>query len=254
MFSHTEAFATYRQNSQANLDFAVLVCHAAPLAVAAMDSGMLPPKPDHLQKKATSSALLKARAATYEHELARTVLMSVFSYFEAYVRAVLLEIIKFHGGNGSFVALSERRARKFLQTPTASAAANRRKLQDREDPACADKYRKYSRLLQAEGFRFPTELLSPYGARHLVEKASEKNGLRAWEIPDVLEHGLLFPVASSDRARFDAIRKQRNAVAHGGAPKLSLRDSMKTASDLHAFASRVDRHVVEHFLVIEKFA
>lgn len=254
MLLHTDAFAAYRKSSQEHLDFAVLVCHAAPQLVIALGSGSPPPKPDHLQGRASATKRLMTLASAYENELARTILITIFGYFESYIRAMLTEIIEFHGGEAHFIKMSERRAQKLLLSPTATIVASRSRLQTRAKPSWGDRYRKHTRLLQAEGYRFPSDLLSSYGARGLVKKASEKKGLRAWEIQDVLEHGLLFPIGSAKRAWLDDVRQHRNDVAHGVSPNLTIRYSLKAASELHAFASRVDRHVVTHFMVIEKFA
>ena len=57
---------------------------------------MPPPKPDHLQGRASTAKRLTALAIGYENELARTVLITIFSYFESYIKALLTEIIEFH--------------------------------------------------------------------------------------------------------------------------------------------------------------
>jgi hypothetical protein len=80
-----------------------------------------------------------------------------------------------------------------------------------------------------------------------------KTGMRAWEIPDILENGLLYPLSTAERKLFDDCRKFRDDIAHGKAPTVTLQQSLKFASDLHALGAKVDQHLVEHFFVLQSF-
>src|SRR5262245_55401789 len=70
--------------------------------------------PDYFLAARNPKSEVAAFAAPYQEELARSTLISVFSYFEAYTRDVLLEIIKFHGGKGSIQQMAHNRLNKFI--------------------------------------------------------------------------------------------------------------------------------------------
>ncbi len=77
--------------------------------------------------------------------------------------------------------------------------------------------------------------------------------MRAWEIPDILSDCLLFPISTDQQKLFETCRSLRNRIAHGKAPIISLQSSLRHASELHALAAKVDSHLVEHFLVLQKY-
>ncbi len=255
MIVHTKAFAAYRVLSQQHLDFAVLVCTAVPALKPELGDLTTPLKhvPDHFKAKPDSKAQLVRFAAGYQSELARTNLITIFSYFESYVRGALQEIIAFHGGDETFRNLAKHRAGVFLQAPPAAVQASKRKLQEPARVTKKDKYVTHSKALDNAGFRFPTELLAYFGAVNLIAKSKDKVGMRAWEIPDVLQNGLLYSLSISERKLFDDCRKLRNDIAHGKAPKVALKDSLNFASALHGLGAKVDRHLVEHFFVLQSF-
>jgi hypothetical protein len=255
MISHTKAFATYKELSQAHIDFAVLVCYAIPLLKAEIASPKpLAHPPDHFKQKHNAKAYLTAQAAKYQDELARSLHITIFSYFESYVRELLKEISVFHGGDDQIKALAHKRSAKFLTTPPGPVTASKRKLQEPAKNGEKAKYDKHSKILDSAGFRFPTELFAHYGIANLLVKASnDRNGMRAWEIPNILADGLLFPITKPERDFFEANRLLRNETAHGSAPVISLRDSLGFASKLHTLAARLDKHSVEHFFVLQKF-
>ena len=100
MKPYSEAFLRYRQLSQAHLDFVVVVCHAMPALRADLAAGHpeLSFPPDHFHKSQNPKSWVASHVGGYTDELARSTLLTVFSYFEAYVKDVLQEIVEFHGG------------------------------------------------------------------------------------------------------------------------------------------------------------
>jgi hypothetical protein len=255
VIGHTDSFAAYKELSQAHIDFAVLVCYAVPLLKSELASpNALSCQPDHFKPKATTKVHLTKHAANYQDELARTLHISIFSYFESYVREALREIADFHGGNGQIKSLAHKRAAKFLAAPPVEVQKSKRKLQEPSKPNERDKYMKHSALLEKAGFRFPTELFAHYGVTQMLAKASDdKNGLRAWEIPNILADCLLFPITKTERDFYEDNRQLRNKIAHGTVPKLALKDSLGFSSRLHTLAAKIDNHLVEHFFVLQKF-
>jgi hypothetical protein len=255
MIVHTKAFGRYRKLSQAHLDFVVLVCHLAPAFRAGLLDNQLAAalyQPDYF--KANTKEQLLGFASNYKSELSRSTLIAIFSYFESYVREVLKEIIEFHGGRAKIKTLAMSRARSSLDRSPRDVEKYKRKIQDygrkkKDRP----KFEKYSRLLDKEGFRFPTELLAYYGVIQLITKTDARRGMRAWEIPDILEDAFLYRISSVDRQQLDRLRDLRNKIAHGTAPSVTLEASARAASELHTLAAKVDKHIADHFFVLQRF-
>jgi hypothetical protein len=260
MKGHTDAFVAYRGLSQAHLDFVVIICHAIPALEAdlALSKPNLTYPPDHFKSARNPKAWVAANTKNYQDELARSTLITVFSYFESYVRDVLFEVVTFHGGREELWKYSKSRSATFLSSQGATTIQNKRKLQDTFEKRKIAKYQKYARLLDSQGFRFPSDLFATLGLRLFLEKVEQKNGkargngLRAWEIPYLLEDGLLFPLTKQDLKLFEDARELRNKIGHGKPPKLTLKTSLRYSSELHTLAAKIDRHILEHFLIIQK--
>lgn len=254
MISHSKAYERVKQQSQRHLDFVILVCSAIPqfalgIATGALtDANAVPP--DHF--KGVSVLRLAASTASYQQQLASASVVTLFSYFESYVRDVLGEIVAFHGGEGPFVSTADRRTRAFLSRPPASIVAAKRKLQEPAKSGLTQKYRKYTNDLKAAGFRFPSELMAATGVRIMVKKAS--SGFRAFEITEILSDVLHVPLTATDKAQLETVRALRNRVAHGNAPAVSIADAMVLSRQLHRITQKVDQHVVEHFFILEAYA
>jgi len=255
MISHTHAFDRYRKLSQAHLDFVVLVCYAVPALRADLSTSAVgvSHRPDHF-RSANSKEALKRCAAIYQGELGRSTLIAIFSYFESYVGEAMRELSDFHGGDETFETLAQERSETVKVRVTKDMAMRKRKLQEYAKKGKDLKYRDQSHLLDAAGFRFPTELFARYGALKFLEKTKEKRGMRAWEIPDLLEQCFLFPLSEADRKEFEHARRLRNSIGHGKAPSAPLKASLQIASKLHNLAARIDRYLLEHFFVLQRFA
>jgi hypothetical protein len=253
VIGHTKAFATYRLLSQAHLNFVVLVCYAVPALRTdlALSTASLSNPPDHFKAATNSKADIATYLGAYQEELARSTLITVFSYFESYIKDALVEIVEFHGGKDKFAKLSARRASKFIDASDSDIRLNKRKLQDNPASSKLAKYQKYGKLLDSKGFKFPTELFAHFGVSQLLAKLDKTQGVQAWEIPSLLEKCLLFPITIAENDQFEKIRSLRNKIAHGKVPTIVLNNSLKYASMLHTLAAKVDRHITEHFLLIQ---
>src|SRR3546814_10181257 len=97
MISHTDACKVYRDLGQAHLNFVVLSCHAVPALKAELSvpGGAATVPPDHFKAGSNTASELLSYADDYHEELARSALITVFSYFEAYVKDALTEIVDF---------------------------------------------------------------------------------------------------------------------------------------------------------------
>lgn len=253
MIPNTKAYIELRARSQEFLDFVVLACTAVPAVKAQLlSSGTAGLAPDYF-KGTPNSAQLLAYAASYQTPLAAVSVITLFSYFEGYVMAVMKEIIDFHGGEKAFQTTADRRAKAFLTLASPTIENSKKKLQEPAKPKNKGRYQKYSKILASSGYRFPSELMAPYGVRNLIKKAKPR-GAKAHEIPDLLRDALCFPLGASDNKRIEAIRDLRNKIAHGGIPPVPLKESMAVGRDLRTVAARIDQHVVEHFFVLEAYA
>lgn len=255
MISHSESFDRLRRESQRHIDFVVLVCAAIPQVAHWISTGdltdakMLPP--DHF--KGVTLPDLASSAPHYQSQLARASVVTLFSYFESYVHDLLEEIVKFHGGDKTFIATADRRTRAFLAAPPPAILKAKRKLQEPAKKALVQKYKKYTDELKVAGFRFPSELMASTGVRILVKRASAK-GFKAWEIVPILEDVLHYPLAAHDKAQFEKVRTLRNDIAHGTTRSVAIKDAMQATKYLHGLAAQIDRHAVEHFFVLESYA
>jgi len=252
----TKSYARYKSQSDALLDFAVLVAHSMPALrneIQLVKSGTHPalPPPDFFHKSNRSSPndLLKTEAK-YEQYLASYVLLAHFSFFEAFVEDLIEEMIRFHGGEKNFIARIENRLRRFATRQSPEVLKMKRKLQDAEKSKWRDSYRKYSRSLDNVGFRFPGELLAAYGVRSLILKMKK---LKAFEIPDVLVEALLVDLSEAEINKYHEIRDIRNGVAHGDPVTLTMRQAVEMNGVLRDLAQKISSHLAEHFFVIEKY-
>jgi hypothetical protein len=252
----TKAYARYKSQSDALLDFAVLVAHSMPalrseiqLAKSGTHSAL--PRPDffHKSNRSTPDDLLKTEAR-YEQYLASYVLLAHFSFFESFVEDLIKEMFEFHGGEENFVARIENRVRRFVTRQTPEIVKMKRKLQDAEKPKWRDSYRKYSRDLDREGFRFPGELLAAYGVRSLILKMEK---LKAFEIPDVLVNALQVDLSEAEIKKYHKIRDIRNGIAHGDPVILTMRQAVEMNRALRNLALKISSFLAEHFFVIEKY-
>ena len=177
--------------------------------------------------------------------------VSVFSYFEAFVTSLLSEIVDFHGGATKFQATADKRAKAFLTNSSQVIVDAKRKLQEHGKSKNKGRYEKHSAVLVKSGFRFPSELMAPYGVRNLILKSK---GSKAYEIQLLIRDALCFPLLAKDVSRINDIREVRNAIAHGQPGTTTLQNALTISKDLREIALKVDQHALEHFFVLEAYA
>jgi RiboL-PSP-HEPN len=181
------------------------------------------------------------------------IVITLFSYFESYVKGLLGEIVDFHGGATTFQATADKRAKAFVANSSQTIIDSKRKLQEPSKAAKIESCRKHSAILVKQGFRFPSELLAPFGVKNLIRK-SKPTGSKAVEIPELLRDALCFPLSAKDDARLNSIRETRNNIAHGKAGPFTLVEALTVGKDLRDISAKVDKHAVEHFFVVEAYA
>lgn len=253
MIPNSKAYAVLRDKSQEFLDFAVLTCTSVPTLVNEINlQGVTNLKPDYFKGVPDGNQLI-AHAADYQIALSRMIVITLFSYFEAYVQELLSEIVDFHGGAVKFQAIADRRAKEFVAASSAQIIESKRKLQEPEKGSKKLSYQKHSAKLSSLGFRFPSELLAPYGVKNLIKKSRPK-GSKAFEIPELIRDALCFPLTPAEESRLNKIRDTRNTIAHGKPSPLGLKDALGIGKELRSIAAKVDGHAVEHFFVLELYA
>jgi hypothetical protein len=252
MIPNSKAYARLRRQSQEYLDFVVLSCTAAPTLKRELQTvGVHGLIRDHFKGPPNPGQLL-TYIQNYQGPLARSTVLTLWSFFEAYVKALLAEIVDFHGGAAAFQSNADRRAKSFVASSSAQIVAAKRKLQEPAKGAKKGSYQKHSKTLVELGYRFPSELLAPFGVKILIQRA-KPTGSKAYQIQELLRDALCFPLAAADVARIDAIREIRNDIAHGSRVALTLKQALKIGKDLKDIAAKVDRHATEHFFILEAF-
>ena len=255
MIKNTEAYLRLREQIDDMFDFTATVCFAVPSLkeqIRVIKKGIATslPTPDYFYGSNIQLENVQKRAVNYKLKLARYLLLSSFSFFEAYVKDGILEMVEFHGGSDQFIKTAERRALSFVEISDENIHDFKRKLQEPEKLSKSLKYKKFSKNLTATDYKFPSELLASYGVRLLIQKV---NNLKSVDIPVLLEHGLHLKI---DSKRFNQIRDARNKIAHGKTNEIniSFQDAMEMNQDLRNFAIEIDKHLIDNFFVIEKYA
>lgn len=256
MYPNTESFLRLRAQTQAVLDFTVLISNSVPLLKMTIKNiekginGIQLANPDYF-KGDQNQEQLKSYAADYKINLSKYLLLSNFSYFEAYVSDAIEEMFKFHGGSEQLINDARRRCRKHINPSDTVINENRKKLQDSYKKKNDGKYRKFTNLLQEYNFKFPSELLSSYGVQKLKD---ELKNIKSVDIPSLLIDGLLFPMTEDDVEEFHRIRDIRNSIAHGKCKSFDMPSAMICNKFLRNLSVQIDSHIVNNFFIIERFS
>lgn len=178
------------------------------------------------------------------------VLLSTFSFFEAYIKDVLNEMLAFHGGAEALSQQASAREAAFIASQPDGTDPRLRKLRK---PAPTDAMRRFSERklierLGQSGYRFPSELLAPFGVRTL---ARQLLNLKASAIPAILIEGLHVPLDRRHVDAFDQIRVARNKAAHGKPTTLRLFEVSAMNDVLREIATSTEDHLIKYFFVRE---
>lgn len=255
MYPNTKAFNRLREQTQAVLDFTVLISNAVPLLKMTIkqiergDAKVQLAKADYF-KGEQNQRLLKESASEYKSNLSKYVLLSNFSYFEAYVSDATNEIFEFHGGIEKMIKAARERCKQHVNPEDESIINSRRKLQDSYTASKDQKYIKHTNQLLKLNYKFPSELLSSYG---IIKLNEELKNLKSKGIPSLLVDGLHFPMSKTEVDEFHRIRDIRNRIAHGKRKSYDMPNAMKCNRFLRELAVRVDSHIVNNYFIIEKF-
>ena len=256
MYANTDAFTRLKKQTQTVLDFTVLISNSVPLLKMTIKNiekgidGAQLAKPDYF-KGGQNQEQLKSYAAEYKSNLSKYLLISNFSYFEAYVLDAIEEMLNFHGGSEQLLFAARRRCQQHVNPKDSVIISNRKKLQDSYKKKNDGKYKKYTKLLMNNNFKFPSELLSSYGVQKLSD---ELKSVKSVGIPNLLVDGLHFPMTEDEVNEFHRIRDIRNSIAHGKRESFDMPNAMKCNKFLRELSVKIDNHIVNNFFVIERFS
>jgi RiboL-PSP-HEPN len=247
---HTKAFEVLKNEAQKVFDFAIVVSYAVPSLKNALkhvtEDEPIPFRPDHFDSRPIATEKVKQNAKKYKALLSRYIFLSTFSFFEAYFRDVLKEVINFHGDQKILERTSLNRNERLTDDESAK---QKRKLQEYPNARNRDRYLSHGRRLAQKGFLFPSALLSSYGLLRLLELNKQDN-IRAVDIPRLAKEVFQIQLDKSTEIDvYQAYRETRNKIAHGRASEgsLHLQKAIEANNFLRNLALKIDRHVVEDF-------
>lgn len=258
MITHTNAFKRLKDETQDIFDFAILTAYAVPFVKhklkeaekeytgAAYNSELMAFRPDGFRHN-TTVGKIRDSATRYKAEIAKSIRLSSFSYFEAYVGNVIREAVAFHDPNGDLVSLP---VSQDLRALSPEDAKFRHQLRDIPKKMKLQKYEKRFKQLMPTGVRFPHHALIRAGIRRLQGYAGS---YRAADIPDLLFDALGFEISSTDRQNLHDIRNARNRIAHGRAEPHDkiLSTAIRANYNLRELALKIDDHVLSYWMLAD---
>lgn len=261
--SYTNSFIKLKKQTQDTFEFSVLVCNAIPnlkRTIRLFEKGIVTDfvKPDYFggledlteDEKFRQKEQLKENAADYKSKLSKYILISNFSFFEAYIIDVLNEMIDFHGGRDNFVAMCSKRGLHQMRNDSSDIESIRRRIRRPNNFGHIMRYKSATKSLQEKGYRFPSDLLSNFGAKMLLQKISN---LSAKDIPAILTDGLHMELSDSLVLDFHNAREIRNKIAHGESLQLTISQVSNISKTLRNIAMKVDQHLLRYYFISEKY-
>lgn len=266
MINNTKAFGKLKKEQQKILDFAVLICHSIPnlKKTIAGERNQIEhfgvPQPDYFKKELNNRIL--TLSSNYKSNLSKYLIISGYSFFEAYFRDVIKELIEFHGGIENYIHNSASNNRAKILTLDPIILKNKRKLQEPYKKKNKEKYNKFIKELEREtSFRMPSELFSTWGLKNLLEYCDSEN-FRSYKIPEIMELGFLMKLDEKINSHpdlkdknleetFQMLRNTRNNISHGGATNISFPKAMDFLRFLRRLSVKFDQHLIDNFFLQE---
>lgn len=253
MIKSTAAYGVWRVHSQQMLDFAIMVTTAAPqldhaLATCVTDPTAFVAVNPSFHPSAVPYSTERRALPDHQEVLGATLLLSVFSYFETYFFSAVDEMLDFHGGGEEIEATIRRQFKpKTLAGEFGQAMS---KLRQPFKKNHAERFRKYSHALRKQDVVWPSQRFMLFG---LKQALAQKGRWRAFAIPDLTSDLLGLQLTETERKEFHKLRDDRNKIAHGKNLKYSLQKAVKASNFFRELSLKIDQHVVENFLVVERY-
>lgn len=271
MIDSTKSLKILKNETQRILDFAVLICYSVP-GLKKLIRGYNEKiehfdkfhNPDYFKEENHDLDRLESVSKHYKENLSKYLLLSAFSFFEAYFRNVFDELVEFHGGIENLIGNAKNRRGRFLSSQDNEILEHKRKLQEPLKKSKWMKYRKHQSVLEENSdFRFPSELISSFGLKTLIETV-QGNSFKSVLIPELLEDALGLSLDDKInhheelkdkdlKETFDIIRNLRNEIGHGNSGKIGFLKVMDLIRYLRFLAVKIDNHLVENFFILEDY-
>jgi PIN domain nuclease of toxin-antitoxin system len=270
MRNHSKSFLKLKQEQQKILDFAILICAAVPSlkkcirgkneTITNYESLA---KPDYFGGHVPETRL-KAIAGHYTENLGKYIFLSSVSFFEAYLNALMEELLVFHGSKEKFLKSTLNRIKTKNNSVDSESLVHKSKLNEDFKKDKWEKYRKSINYLSNDPkYLNPGDYFSYYGLKVFIDKISNQ-GYKLSEFPDILEN--VFFIDLDETIIFDpffkeetyksiyhSIRDKRNKIAHGDNPGLGFKEALSYNNFLREFAILIDNKIVNKYFILERY-
>ncbi|WP_421197474.1 HEPN domain-containing protein [Aeromonas enteropelogenes] len=258
---HTKAFARWKEQTQETFEFSILICHAVPTLkrnIRLFEKGIIDEltAPDHYgareapddAQRERSKEQLKEISVGYKAKLSKYILISNFSFFEAYVLDVIKEMLTFHGGIDEFI--KKAKARGYQNAINDEVEETRKKIRIPSRSKNPQRYFEATRELESIKYRFPNDMFGSYGAQMFMQKLSN---MKSADIPSVLKDGLHMVIPDDVVDSYHNTRDIRNKIAHGESVELSIKQVTEMSKLLKSIALQLDQHLLRYFFISENY-
>ena len=268
MLTETSTYIKIKGEHQKIWDFAILICHSIPnlkKTIKGIKENVPTyslPKPDYFEK-VESKERLETISEYYKFNLSKYIVLSLFSFFESYIKSVFEEMIEFHNGKDCFINYMAKKQKISININNPDVEYCKRKIQEPEKKNKKQKYEKYSKILsQKNDFRFPGELFALYGVKCFLNYILDSN-FKSVMITDILKDILHMDLSDKINNHpdlinmdleqtFDSIRTIRNRIAHGDEPDINIRKVVAYSDFIRTFTIKIDNHLISNFFVLQK--
>lgn len=254
MISHSKAYRTWRVHSQQMLDFAVMICTAAPqlddsLKKYQADSSFTIAQNSNFPPSQDAFSTEKRALKRYEDVLGASLLLSLFSHFETYFFSALDEIIEFHGGFDEMQDVIERRSKEVNLSSSQKSAL--KKISTTFEKGRDLRYRGASKIVEETNFLWPSGHFMLFG---LQAYKDQRKRWKANDIPRLSQYFLHYPFSESELGKFQNLRRARNGIAHGENLEYNLQNAVSESKYFLEMGRKIDNHIVETFFIVERGA
>lgn len=264
MIPCTESFKRLKLEQQKIINFSLLICHAIPNLKKTIKGEIekIPffsiPTPEYFNHE--SNERLLRLSTDYKKDLSKYILISAFSFFESYFKSAVKELMDFHGGKDQYIQNAVQRHRRLIHSRDIEEVL---KLQEPLKKKNREKYNQLLKILDANPqYKRPSDIFGPFGIKHISELVQGEN-FRSNMICDVLEFGFLMDLSATVnkhpdlrdknlRETFDVMRNYRNIIGHGDNLDLCFSKTMDFIRFLRYFSTKIDKHLVKYFFILER--
>jgi len=270
MLDQTNAYKILKSEQQKILDFSKLVCYPVPNLKKSIKGfkEKVPNyetfvKPDYFIEPLIVDRIT-GLAKHYKDNLSKYILISSFSFFEAYFRDVVAELIEFHGGLENLIKHVQGRQETLLNSYSKDMLKKKSKLQTNFQKVKWQKYKRIIKDLEKDkDYRHPSELFSAFGVKSFFETVSS-NSFKSIMIPDFIEIGFGLDLSEKVnkhtdlidktlRETFDIMRDTRNGIGHGKANTLTFEKVMEFIRFIRYLSVKLDNHLMKYHFVIQRY-